>query len=371
MLAVADDLTGAAEIAAIGHRAGWRAEVMIRRGSPHVGALTVIDTDTRLCAPDAAARAVSALALSLAARDDIFVFKKTDSVLRGPVLAEVAALAAALGRPRVLLVPANPSLGRVIRDGRYFVNGIPLDQTAFARDPHHPARTADVATLLGTDGHVSVCTLNAELPRKGVIVAAATSADDIAAWAQRFDATMLAAGGRDFFTALLSSLGLTSRGDANDFTPSQPTLLVRGSLASPTRLDAALQLPVHAVAGDDGALAQWIEHVLTSLETGPLTAVECLRNDDPRAPTRIRGAFAELVRCAVESGVARHIMVEGGATAASILNVLGWQRLRVAREWVPGVVTLRPMNDERAVITMKPGSYEWPDALWTHVAAAA
>jgi D-threonate/D-erythronate kinase len=75
------------------------------------------------------------------------------------------------------------------------------------------------------------------------------------------------------------------------------------------------------------------------------------------------------MRRAIQAGVVRHVMIEGGATAASILNVLGWQRLAVVREWVPGVATLRPAADEHLTITMKPGSYVWPSELWSHVNA--
>ena len=369
ILAVADDLTGAAEIAAVGHRAGWPAEVVTRWSEPRADALTVLDTDTRLSRPDAAARALSLVGRSIAEGDPGLVFKKTDSVLRGPVLAEVTALAAALGRTRVLLVPANPSLGRVIRDGRYFVNGAPLHETAFAHDPHHPARTAEVAALLGPGANVLVCTPSDDLPSTGVIVGATASGDDVAAWARRVDSTMLPAGGRDFFTAMLRASGLAREGAGNTFAPARPTLLVRGSLASPTRAKDVLELPALAAAGNETALDRWIEHVLTELETSPFVAVACGRSDAPQAPTRIRAAFAELVRRAIQAGVVRHVMVEGGATAASILNVLGWQRLAVVREWVPGVATLRPVADEHLAVTMKPGSYVWPDELWSHVNA--
>ena len=255
-LAIADDLTGAAEIAAVGHRAGWPAEVITRWSEPREGVLTVLDTDTRLARPDAAARALAAIGRSVARGPPGFVFKKTDSVLRGPVLAELAALADALGRRRILLLPANPSLGRVIRDGHYFVNGVPLHETAFARDPHHPASTSDVAALLG--GGVSVCAPGAELPSNGVIVGAAASPEDVAAWARRLDNSMLAAGGRDFFTAALHALGLGRAAADNTFAPALPTLLVRGSLASPTRVDDELELPATVVAGDAAALDRWI-----------------------------------------------------------------------------------------------------------------
>jgi len=370
LLAIADDLTGAAEIAAIGHRAGWRAEVLTRWSEPGEGALTVLDTDTRLSPPDVAARTLAAVGRSIAAGASGFVFKKTDSVLRGPVLAEVSALAAALGRRTVLLLPANPSLGRVIREGRYFVNDVPLHETAFARDPHHPVHTADVAALLGGGATVSVRTPDQDLPATGIIVGAVASSADVTAWARRLDGSMLAAGGRDFFAAALRAHGLVRDGADNTFCPARPTLFIRGSLASPTRADDILALPPRAVAGDEGALDRWIEHVVIALGTEGFVAVSCARSDQPNAPARIRAAYAELVRHAVHSHAVRHVLVEGGATASAILNLLGWHRLAVAREWVPGVATLRPAAEEKIAVTMKPGSYVWPEELWSHVTTA-
>jgi uncharacterized protein YgbK (DUF1537 family) len=370
IIAIADDLTGAAEIAAIGHRVGWRAEVITRWAEPAANALTVIDTDTRLAASDVAGRALSGIGRSLAGIEYDFIFKKTDSVLRGPVLSEVTSLATALGRRAVLLVPANPSLGRVIRDGKYFVDDVPLDRTVFAHDPHHPAHTAEVAHLLG-GGAVSVREPHEELPRSGIVVGATSTREDIVAWARRLDDSMLAAGGRDFFTAAIETRGFAREPASSAFAPGSPTLLVRGSLASATRILHALQLPPNVVAGDDTELGPWIKRVLATLATDNFAAVECAPADGDQAPARIRAAFAALVHRAVDAKAVRHVMVEGGATASSILNILGWNRLLVAREWAPGIVTLRPAVDDGIAVTLKPGSYAWPDALWAHVANPA
>ena len=76
------------------------------------------------------------------AQDAQRMFKKVDSVLRGPVAAEIEAALDGLGLDRAVLVPANPSRGRIIRDGAYFMDGVPLDETEFADDPMHPVRCA-------------------------------------------------------------------------------------------------------------------------------------------------------------------------------------------------------------------------------------
>jgi uncharacterized protein YgbK (DUF1537 family) len=60
--------------------------------------------------------------------------------------------------------------------------------------------------------------------------------------------------------------------------------------------------------------------------------------------------------------------VEGGATAAKLVRDLGWQRLNVLRELAPGVVTLGAADGGECAMTMKPGSYSWPEPEGNKVA---
>src|ERR1035437_1401499 len=86
---IADDLTGAAELGAIGLRHGLRAEI-VRSGKPSGAAdLVCVDTDSRACAPAEAAKRAAAAAKLLRAAGAKWIYKKVDSVLRGQVTAEV------------------------------------------------------------------------------------------------------------------------------------------------------------------------------------------------------------------------------------------------------------------------------------------
>src|ERR1035437_9740514 len=109
---IADDLTGAAELGAIGLRHGLRAEI-IRSGKPGGSAdLVCVDTDSRACAPAEAAKRAATAAKLLRAAGAKWIYKKVDSVLRGPVTAQVEAVLKQLNLGRALLLPANPALGR-------------------------------------------------------------------------------------------------------------------------------------------------------------------------------------------------------------------------------------------------------------------
>jgi uncharacterized protein YgbK (DUF1537 family) len=84
---------------------------------------------------------------------------------------------------------------------------------------------------------------------------------------------------------------------------------------------------------------------------------------DPFAPPVIALNFARLAWELRNAGAFRHLLIAGGATAASVLRALGWHRLEVVRFWGPGVVSLRPTAAPEFTITLKPGSYPWPAGI--------
>lgn len=191
---IADDFTGAAEAAGIGHRHGLPAEVSFHALRDAAAALA-IDTDTRLCRPHAARLALRAEGERLARFGKQLIFKKVDSVLRGNVYAESAALAGALGKAGVILVPANPAMGRIIRDGRCYVRGIPVARTFFRDDPHHPIKDSRIGQMLGAADRV-VVRRTGERARVGQFtVGEAACEEDLGYWASQVDDRFLPAGG--------------------------------------------------------------------------------------------------------------------------------------------------------------------------------
>src|ERR1043166_1737662 len=154
---IADDLTGAAELGGVGLRYGLRAEVVTAgaesglqaalrgvsadAGTPNGPDLLCVDTDSRAGLPAEAGRRAAEAANRLTALRAEWIYKKVDSVLRGHVVVELEAMMNQLGLNRALLVPANPSLARVVRNGQYFVRGEPIHQTDFRLDPEFPRRT--------------------------------------------------------------------------------------------------------------------------------------------------------------------------------------------------------------------------------------
>lgn len=368
---IADDLTGAAELAALAHQAGLRAVVLTELPHRRVDAEVVVcDSDSRLDSPTVAARKVGQLARRLRALPHAGIFKKVDSVLRGNVMAEIEAAQTALGLARTLLVPCNPSLGRIIDGGRYSIAGQPLDRTAFRRDPHHPRRSSLVRTLLpGIEG----CFDHTEhLPSHGISVGEASSPADVALWASRLDADTLAAGGADFFRMWLVHLHASRRHSVVPAKFTGPTLLLSGT-ATPTTPATPLTGPVlQLVPGALGSARALATQVKTQLRAAGAASVLVHRAPiaGKATATALNRTFAQLTRELARHRAFRHALITGGTTASSVLSTLGWRRLEVVHVWGPGVVTLRPQSSPRVLVTMKPGSYPWPVSLRRHFAAA-
>lgn len=137
VLILADDLTGALEAGA--RFAG--AVVVMGNDAPAGAEVVVFDTETRHLPEEEAAAVVRDVVARHPAQ---VIYKKTDSTLRGNIGAELAALPEGI----VHYVPAYPRMGRVVRDGVLLVNGVPVHETAFARDPCEPVRDSRVCSVL-------------------------------------------------------------------------------------------------------------------------------------------------------------------------------------------------------------------------------
>lgn len=373
LIAVADDLTGACEIAGRAHEAGLRARVALGRepAGTEEADLLVLDTETRLSPPTAAARYLARLGTVLKPGDRP-LFKKIDSVLRGPVAAEATALAFAAHYRRILLVPANPAAGRMVRDGEYLVDGRPLSTTAFRNDPHHPIRSSRVIELVGAaDGFLTRSSVPGEpLPPGSLTIGDATSPQDLDRWAEAIPSDTLTGGSAAFFAAWLRpQLPASARPPYGGLElPAGPTLVLSGTTA-PVQRDLIRSTPAIAWGTIDEiehrAARPWMVRVEALLRAGrnAVAAVDGPVVPAPLRTARVRAALAAIALHAARHHLFRHLVIEGGATAAAVLRALNWTTLEAVREWAAGVVTLRPLDAPECRVTVKPGSYPWPGSF--------
>ncbi len=389
---IADDLTGAAELSGVGLRYGLRAEVVTELQSRSDAELICVDTDSRAGLPAEAGRRAAEAAGKLTASRAQWIYKKVDSVLRGHLLVELEAMMDQLGLNRALLVPANPSLERVVRNGQYFVRGKPIHETDFRLDPEFPRYTSSVGELLGASGAraVHVCGTDDPLPLRGIIIGEAETTDDLRHWAKRRDGATLMAGAAEFFATLLEASGLRlsmnrgfpranlcPRWDKDLHSPVhafRPELFVCGSASETCRNFVAesrrrgvpvFGLPEGLARGDDFTAEKCellAEHVAEAIGTSPRIILEIGLQpvSDPRVSRQLANQLVELVRAVRLRAHVKHVYAEGGATGASLMRGMDWTRLRVVREIAPGVVTFQVVGDRRYLLTLKPGCYLWP-----------
>ena len=314
VFAIADDLTGALEAGAVFAARGMRSVVTLSgvQGLDH--AVIVVDTETRHSQPALAERIVGELP-----QREALIYKKTDSTLRGNIGPELRALRRTYGG-RIAYVPAYPGMSRVVRNGHLYVDGVPVHETPFARDPLNPVTRSDVRSLLDPECDCVVF--------EGEVVADVERAADVILADPDY---RIVAGPAAIAQALAGRMGIA-------VTPQWPNvrrcLIVNGSRHPKSHEQV------------QSARALW---------RGDEWSVFPLPQQETAAPR----AFADNVGREVCARLAEEpfdgILVFGGDTAHGILRAMGTPLLHPFGEVVPGVPVSRIAGRPEILITKAGG----------------
>ena len=372
IIVIADDITGAAELGGVALRYGLRAIVS---DDVHVGGqcdILIIYTNTRSMKKEQAVAVMEELTAKALRLDPSLFYKKTDSVLRGHIVAEMKAQMKVMNVNKALLVPVNPSLGRIIRDGHYYVNGELIGATAFSTDPEFPATGVDVVRMLGEEQPVTIVPKNGPLPATGISLGEAETNEEVAAWAKHNDPSVLMAGGAALFDALLATALPFKNKTAGHAHLSSPSVLVSGTAFSKNveriRSCAHLVSYIPAAIFTGSAVRpdyqKWLDEILHRLSTYNTVIIAADNSADRKAaPLRLRDEQAEMVRLIFEAWPIKELMIEGGSTAYSIVKKMLWRSFVPTHELQQGIVRMEVQGIDDLHLTIKPGSYEWP-AEW-------
>ncbi|MGN1376441.1 MAG: four-carbon acid sugar kinase family protein [Prevotella sp.] len=363
---IADDITGAAEIAGIASKYGLDTIMTTHHELPNGNHdVIVFATDTRSSTEQNACVTVTDIANNIKGKGIATVFKKTDSVLRGHIIPETTALMNVLNIDKTLLLPQNPSKRRVIDKGLYLIDGITLDKTAFSYDPEYPAKTANVTEIVGTSA-ISLG-LNDKITSNGIYIADASSAEDIDTQLAKSDKKTLIAGGADVFSALLRRIFPDILQPNQDIRVphSENTIIVCGSTQSkpltnePYIKDIKAKeelMPDDVFAGADAT--QWINRLTKTYisNSNIIIGIGSRKNGGKQCAMRLKAIMADAVAQLAERQEPSLLIIEGGATAYSIISRIGWDYFNIVGEYAPGVVGMTHGNTH---IILKPGSYAW------------
>ena len=260
LLMIADDFTGALDTgvqfaaSSIATRVivGTDIELVAKADEAQV---LVVDAETRHLPPERAFQAVEGLTRQAVDLGVPYIYKKTDSALRGNIGAELAALLQASGERQLPFLPAYPKVGRVTVGGVHLVDGVPVAESVFGRDPFEPVRHSSLAEIIGEQSDVPVHispTLKDGDPvpeSEGVLIFDGRSAEDLAVTGRRLlEAGQLhiMAGCAGFGAVLPQLLGLSS-GQRRELPQLDKRLLVVCGSVNPitvAQMDAAEQAGV-------------------------------------------------------------------------------------------------------------------------------
>ncbi len=138
LLIIADDFTGALDTGVQFAAHGVSTRVIVDPEvdfSAYHDSVLVIDTETRHLAAGEAFDIVARLTRKAREAGIRYIYKKTDSALRGNIGAELAAVLTASGCKSLPFLPAFPQTGRVTREGVHYVDGVPVTESPFGSLP--------------------------------------------------------------------------------------------------------------------------------------------------------------------------------------------------------------------------------------------
>ena len=378
---IADDLTGAAEVAGVCLRFELKVLFGINKLPEGEADVKVIATDSRQAGREEAILIHRNIAESLKIAGITEIFKKTDSVLRGYVIDELEQIMDIYGFETVILQPSNPGAGRIIKKGKYKISGVALNETPFSDDPDFPAVSEFVVELLknrSISKNIEINSIYDNPDMKGVIIQDCSSGADMKRLLTSKIDNCFYAGSAAFFGAFLKiKLGKKMSRKTLNFNPFEGRfLMICGSTHYQSQefiMKAATKgISVSIISKklmqkniDEKSLEKFAKRQSECWnDLGRLIITydyEPIQYDDCTGILKKR--MSKLVSMILKNSPVVELLIEGGATAFSILTELGWTSLNPVKELAPGVVRMQVLNNPGFYIIMKPGSYAWPEYL--------
>ncbi|HET7472705.1 MAG TPA: 3-oxo-tetronate kinase [Candidatus Limnocylindrales bacterium] len=415
---IADDLTGATDLAGGLVREGLRVDLAV--GVPE-GPLDRGMDAVVVALKSRSVPARSAVELSLRALDRLraagaeriyFKYASTfDSTAAGNIGPVTDALQAALGAGISTACPAFPANGRTVLEGHLWVDGGRLAESHMRHHPLNPMTESDLVLLLGAQATGPVGLVPREtvmqgpsairgaldaLERRGArhaIVDAVDDADLRSIAAAVCDAALVT-GGSALAAAIAAELrgrGAVEAVGASDGDPAAApappgplAAVVAGSCSAatlrqidvfavdhpvlridPRRAVADPALPAEAVAWAAARLRDGPVLIAASAEPSAVAAAAAL---GPDVGATLERVLAEIAAGLVDHGVGR-LVVAGGETSGAVIAHLGVRRLRVGPEIEPGVPAVSTSDPVALRLALKSGNFGSDDFFEVALAA--
>jgi D-threonate/D-erythronate kinase len=350
IVVIADDFTGAAELAGISLRYGLSVSVHLDNNIDANADVVIISTDSRSMQKAAAIYCTADVVEAILKLDPSLVYKKIDSVLRGYVIDEVKIQMELSKKNKAFICPANPSLQRTISNGEYFINGKKITETGFINDPEFPISSASIAAMVNNET-VQVLKHDDWLPVEGIVIGEAENTEDVKAWAVAIDESWMLVGSGDFYTALLEKNYQAQA--QQQFELQSPHLYVCGTAFEERK--QFIKKSGCSVYLPEIIDEQWLQQTGSIIKEKGKAVIAI--DESTQSALALRTTMAKAVAVIVANENIKEIFIEGGSTAAAVLEELQIKKLTPVNELSSGAVRMKA-ND--LFITVKPGSYQLP-----------
>lgn len=114
----------------------------------------VLDAETRHLPPEQAYKIVAKVTNTAIYNKIPFIYKKTDSALRGNVGAELTALLRTSGEDMLPFFPSFPQMDRCTKGGIHYIKDVPVAESVFGKDPFEPVRHSKVSELIAEQSDI-------------------------------------------------------------------------------------------------------------------------------------------------------------------------------------------------------------------------
>lgn len=379
LLIVADDLTGGLDSGVQLAKQGINVKVFPEpdpegNWAAEEAEVLVTVSETRHAEPEAAFETVYRIVSLGKAAGIPYIYKKTDSALRGNIGSELSAALKACGAEVLPFLPSYPAMDRLTVNGQHLINGEPVAESVFGKDPFDPVTESNVCRIIQSQTDTPAFRENEGT--SGIMVVDAGSDEELkskgAALTKegRLAVSAGCAGFAEFLPELLS-LEKQAASQYNDM--GEGLLVISGSLNPFTmkQLDDAerngfrrLRMSVEEKT-DPEAKSQadlrgrWV--ILDSSDSleDTIAMAEIMRKkgwDGAELARHISDRLAERFVEAVNNFNGT-VMVIGGDTLLACLRRLGCKELEPVSELCPGTVLSKYKSDgiERLIISKSGG----------------
>lgn len=291
-----------------------------------------------------------------------FLYKKTDSVLRGNVGAELAAMLDASGAPRLDFLPAFPALDRSTRHGVQLLDGRPIEESVFREDPFEKIERSYIPEILAAQTGIACRVVEkgqTAIPSgRCICVYDADTDDDLREIARRVhrEKGLRVMAGCAGLAGVLRDVIPLAGGRPRTLTPSRNLLVVCGSVNPIARrqLDYAQRhgferftLTAEQRLSADAIPDALVDRMTACYRAGQPCIIDINDGQDEAAKVEagaysLREQVAQTLGCLVKRlwrrGLHATILATGGDTLLAVLEAMECKSIRPAREVRPGIV---------------------------------